>query len=64
MLNFKENPNRSLFFAFFVQLILELNGIVSMEENLLEAQKILEKSRVSLMRYYRDKDGVYYYLEK
>lgn len=53
-----------LVFTSFIQLILELNGVMSKEEDILEAPKILEESRVSMMRYYRDKDGVYYYVEK
>lgn len=50
MLHCKENSKRSLFFTSFVQLILELNEIVSKEEDLLEAPKILEEFGVSMMR--------------
>lgn len=45
-------------------MILELNGIVSKEEDLVEAPKILDESRVSMMRYYKDTGGIYFYLEK
>lgn len=50
----KDNPKGPLFFTSFMQLILEANGIVSKEEDLVEASKILDKSGVSMMRYYRD----------
>lgn len=43
---------------------LEINGIVSKEEKLTEAPKILDYGGVSKMRYYRDSNGDYYYLEE
>lgn len=64
MLYYKGNSNRSLLFTSFVQLILDLNGIVSKEEDMLEAPKILEESEVSMMICYMDTNDVYYYLEK
>lgn len=64
MLYYKENPKRPVFFTSFVHMILDLNGIMSKKEYLVEAPKILDESGVSMMRYYKDTDGVYYYLER
>lgn len=47
------------FFSSFVELILELNGIVSKEEDLVEAPNISNEFGVSMMKYYKDSDGVY-----
>lgn len=43
MFHSKETPNWSLFFTSFVKFILELNGIISDEVDLLEAPKKVEK---------------------
>ncbi|KAL5082020.1 hypothetical protein RYX36_010441 [Vicia faba] len=48
----------------FVAKNIEVNGIVSNEEDLVEDLTIMDEYRVSMMRYYRYIDGVYYYLEK
>ncbi|CAI8597995.1 unnamed protein product [Vicia faba] len=64
MLFYKENPNKPIFYFSFVHMILKINGIKSKEEDLVEAPKILDECGVSMMRYYRDTDGMYYYLEK
>lgn len=52
--HYKHNPKGPLFFTSFMQLILKTNGIVSKEEDLVKASKILDKSGFSMMRYYRD----------
>ncbi|CAI8592780.1 unnamed protein product [Vicia faba] len=44
--------------------ILEVNGIVSKEEDFVEDLTIMDEYRFSMMRYYIYIDGVYYYLEK
>ncbi|CAI8600464.1 unnamed protein product [Vicia faba] len=64
MLFCKENPNRPLFYSYFVHMILEINGIKSKEEDLVEAPKIMDEYRVSMMRYYSETDGVYYNIGK
>lgn len=64
MLHYRDNPKRPLFFYSFIQLILEVNGIVSKKEDLVEAPKILDESIVSNMRYQRDTNADYYYLEE
>lgn len=45
-------------------MILELNGFVPKEEDLVEVPKILDESGVFMMRYYWDTNDIYYYLEK
>lgn len=47
-----------------MQMTLEINGIVSKEDDPVEASKILDEFVVSKMRYYRDSNGNYYYLEE
>lgn len=64
MLFYQGNPNKPLFYSSFVQMILEINGIMSSKDDLVESPKVLDEYGVSMMRYYRDTDGVYYYLEK
>lgn len=51
-------------FIFFYVIDLGVNCIVSKKEDLVKAPKILEESRVSKMRYYRDTDCDYYYIEE
>lgn len=62
MIHRKDNPKRALLFSYIVQLILNVSGIVSKEEDMVESQKIMDYYGVSKMRYYRDPDGDYYYL--
>ncbi|KAI5397880.1 hypothetical protein KIW84_063625 [Lathyrus oleraceus] len=64
MLYYKAEPKSPLFFSSFVHMILEINRIMSKEEDFEEAPKILDESGVSMMIYYRDTNGVYHYLEK
>lgn len=49
-----------MFFNSFVLIILEINGIVSKEEDMVEALKILDEYRVSMTMYYRDTNNVCY----
>ncbi|CAI8612604.1 unnamed protein product [Vicia faba] len=60
----KDNPKTPLFLYSFMQLILEVNDIVSKLEDRLKAPKIMDYFGVSNMRYYRDTNGDYYYLEE
>ncbi|KAL5057062.1 hypothetical protein RYX36_028666 [Vicia faba] len=64
MIHYKDNLKRPLFFSYFVQQILEVNMIVSKEEDLTRAPKILDYGGVSKMRYYKDSNGDYYYLKE
>ncbi|KAI5422239.1 hypothetical protein KIW84_045634 [Lathyrus oleraceus] len=64
MIHCRDNPNRPLFFSSFVKMILEINRIVSKEEDLTEAQKIIDYGSVPKMRYYRDSYGDYYCLKE
>ncbi|KAL5072979.1 hypothetical protein RYX36_011963 [Vicia faba] len=43
---------------------IEISGIKSKEEDLVEVPKIMDECRVSMMRYYSETDGVYYNLRK
>lgn len=51
------------FYSSFVQMILELNGIVCKEEELVDSPKILDYGGIAKKRYYKDTNGDYYYLE-
>ncbi|CAI8592039.1 unnamed protein product [Vicia faba] len=64
MIIFRDNKKRPLFYSSFVHMILEINGVVSKEEDLVGASLIMDEYVVSKMRYYRDTTGMYYYLEK
>lgn len=57
---YKETPNRFLFFTSFIQFILKLNCIVSSEADLLEPLKKLEGFVISMMSYYINLDGFYF----
>lgn len=45
-------------------MVLEITKIVSKEEDSAEAPKVLDYAGVSKMRYFRDSNGDYYYLEE
>lgn len=64
MIHYKDNQKRTLFFSLFFQTILELNIIVCKKEDLTESPKILDYGGIEKMRYYRDNNGDYYYLEE
>lgn len=51
MMHCKENFNRPLFSTTFVHLILEINGIISKEEDLVKFSIIWDEFGVSKMRY-------------
>lgn len=53
----------NLFFSSFIQFILELNGVTSAEEDLVEASTLVDSTAIKLMRYFQDDKGVYYYLD-
>lgn len=57
MIHCRDNSKRPLFFSSFVKLIIEVNGIASKEEDLIEAPKILNYYGFYKMRYYKDNDG-------
>lgn len=42
---------------------MEINDVVSKDEDLVEAQKFLDEYGVSVMVFYRDTNGFYDYLE-
>lgn len=42
---------------------LELNGVTSAEEDLVEASKLVDSTAIKLMCYFQDDNGVYYYLD-
>lgn len=64
MIHCRDNPKRPLFHSSFIQMILELNVIVCKEKELIESPKILDFGNVLKMRYYRDSNEDYYYLEE
>lgn len=59
MLHCRDNPNRPLFFSSFAHMIPKIIGIVSKEEDLTEAPKIIDYRGSSKMIYYRDSNGDY-----
>lgn len=59
----KNNRGVPFFYSSFVQIILELNDIVCKEEELTESPKILDYGVVKKIRYHRNTNGDYYYLE-
>lgn len=54
---------RPIFFSYFVQMILQMNGIECKNEDLTESPKVIDYNVVAKMRQYKDLNGNYYYLE-
>ncbi|KAI5431442.1 hypothetical protein KIW84_035580 [Lathyrus oleraceus] len=63
MIYCRDNPKRPIYFSSFFMMILKLNGIECKEAYLIESPKILDYGDVAKMRYYKDSNGHYYYLE-
>lgn len=63
MIHYMDNIKRPIFFSSFVQMILQLNGIEWKDEELNESPMILDYGAVAKMRYYKDLNVDYYYLE-
>lgn len=51
-------------FVFYslIQFILEFNGIISTDAKLVKAPRLIDSIVISLMRYYKDKNKMYYLL--
>lgn len=52
-----------LLFSSFIQVILDLNGISSADEDLVKTPKPIDSNVISLMHYFKDENNVYYYLD-
>lgn len=63
MIYYRDNPKRAIYFSLFVMTILQLNDIECNEEDLTKSPKILDYGILEKMRYYKDSNGDYYYLE-
>lgn len=58
--HYRTSLKRSFFYSSFIQLILELNGITSTDEELVKELKPLDSITISLMCYSQDKKEYYY----
>lgn len=59
----RSSLKRSLFFSYFIQFILKLNGIFSTEEDFLEEPNPIDSIVIKLTCYFKDDKHVYYYLD-
>lgn len=61
--NYRTSLKRSLLFSSFFQFILDFNGITSINEELVKSPKPVGSTTISLIRYYKDKNNEFYYLD-
>lgn len=57
----RNTTNQPLFYNFFVKYLLDSNKICHVSNDMLEGSKVFDSSSIKLMRYYKDREGRYYW---